>query len=79
MSRRDYQLIADVLHEVMVEYVSPYETDYNKLPHEIIGRIESAFVDKLTADNPNFDRIKFQNAIWLPRLREVDNGGEQAR
>ena len=71
MTRKDYQLIADVLHAVMVEYVSPYETDYNKLPHEMIGRIQTEFEDKLKADNPNFDSVRFSDAIWLPRLKEV--------
>ena len=61
--RRDYQMIADVLSDVLGETIAPINNDKSRLVSlTIVRNIEKRFADKFAEDNPKFDREKFEDA-----------------
>ena len=61
--RRDYQMVADVLSDVLGETVAPINNDKSRLVSlTIVRNIEKRFADKFTEDNPRFDLEKFEEA-----------------
>ena len=56
MTRKDYQLVANVLRAQRAGYRTP-EAD--------LATVISALADALEADNPRFDRNKFLKATYV--------------
>jgi hypothetical protein len=63
MTKRDFQLIADVISSVRRETITP------ELPE--LERVAEAFADRLEADYPRFKRALFLEACWTQEERDA--------
>lgn len=63
MTRKHYQEVADILHDVHLEYSAADSPDplFHLAMRAIAGRMAVMF----TLDNPRFDREKFMEACGL--------------
>lgn len=68
MTRKDYKLIASVMHNLRVMHNSGVEGEHYSY---VLTHYAECLADRLEADNPLFDRSKFLEASGVQTLSGV--------
>ena len=68
MTENDYKTIVGVIREVALDFVFHDEDTSDEVRDALVSEFSSA----LLRDNPNFDIIKFRNAVYSKQVYRYD-------
>ena len=73
LSKKYYQMIADVLKGVREDFIdSGNDPSYNDTVMELVSRISDNLADNFEMDNPNFSKSRWNKWIFnqFPHIKE---------